>query len=162
MKISLIVAQSKNHVIGKNNQLPWHLPADLQHFKKLTMGHHMIMGRKTYESIGRALPGRTSVIITSNKDYKAEGCIIVHSLKEALEVSKKDSEVFIIGGAAVFMESLRLADKIYLTDILENFEGDVFFPKLDFLSWKLVQREHHEPDEKNKYSYSFSEYAKVN
>lgn len=161
MKISLIVAKSKNNVIGKNNQLPWHLPADLQYFKKLTMGHHMIMGRKTYESIGKPLPGRTSIIITSNKDYSAPGCIIAHSLKDAINAAKKDEEVFIIGGAAVFTEALHLADIIYLTEIHENFEGDVFFPELDFLSWKLVKKEHHNPDEKNKYSYSFAQYEKV-
>jgi dihydrofolate reductase len=161
MKISLIVAKSKNNVIGKNNQLPWHLPADLQYFKRLTMGHHMIMGRKTFESIGKPLPGRTSIVITSNKDYSAPGCVIVHSLKEAINAAKKDEEVFIIGGAAVFSEALHLADIVYLTEIHENFEGDVYFPELDFLNWKLVKKEHHNPDEKNKYSYSFAQYERV-
>jgi dihydrofolate reductase len=155
MPLSIIVALSENNVVGVNNQLPWHLSADLKRLKVLTMGHHLIMGRKTFESIGRPLPGRTNVIITRNKDYKADGCIVVTSLKEALEVSKSDAEAFIFGGGEVFREALPLVNKIYMTRIHHNFNGDTVFPELRKSEWKEVFREDHEPDEKNNYSYSF-------
>ncbi|MFN3402827.1 MAG: dihydrofolate reductase [Cytophagaceae bacterium] len=161
MKVSIIVAESENHVIGKDNQLPWHLPADLKHFKNLTMGHHIIMGRKTYESIGKPLPGRTSVIVTRNKDYKVEGCITVHSIKEAIEVASKagDDEAFIIGGAELINSSENFADKLYLTIIHQQFEGDVFL-NINFDNWKLEKNESHSKDEKNPYNYSFLLYHK--
>lgn len=161
MIVSILVAKSKNDVIGKNNQLPWHLPADLKHFKDLTMGHHMIMGRKTFESIGKPLPGRTSVIITRQKDYKAPGCIVVSSIEDALKACVNDDEVFIIGGGEIFKETMNTADKIYLTEIGEEFEGDVFLPKIDLLKWKLIQKQTFKPDEKNKYGYCFCEYERV-
>jgi dihydrofolate reductase len=161
MNLSIIVALSENNVVGANNQLPWHLSADLKRLKALTMGHHLIMGRKTYESIGRPLPGRKNVIITRNKNYKAEGCIVVTSLKEGLEVAKKDSEAFIFGGGEVFKEALPRVTKIYMTRIHQSFNGDTYFPHLDRREWHEVSREDHQPDEVNKYSYSFITYEKI-
>ena len=160
---SIIVAVSENHVIGKDNKLIWHLPADLKFFKSLTMGHTMIMGRKTFDSIGKALPGRTSLIITRNKNYKApEGCIVCHSMKDALKLSEKmrETETFIIGGSEIFNEAAEFADKIYYTEIKEKFEGDTFF-KLDKNKWKEVKREDHSKDEKNKYNFAFVEYERI-
>lgn len=159
--VSLLVAISENNVIGKDNQLIWHLPEDLKFFKRVTLGHHIIMGRKTFESIGRVLPGRTSVIITRNKSYKApEDCIVVNSLSEALEMAKNDEEAFVIGGGEIFKEAIPISDKVYLTIIHEHFEGDTFFPKLNLEEWKEVKNERHQPDEKNKYHYSFLEFVR--
>lgn len=161
MTISIIVAVSENNVIGKDNKLPWHLPADLKHFKNLTMGHHIIMGRKTYESIGKPLPGRTTVIITRNREYQAEGCIVVNSLQEAIEAAKKnnDAEAFIIGGAEIINQSESVADKIYLTKIHEQFEGDVFLHLNEGL-WEETERMDFNPDGVNNYGYSFMEMRK--
>lgn len=154
--IAIVVAAAENNVIGKDNGLIWHLPADLRHFKQLTMGHPMLMGRKTFESIGKPLPGRTSIIITNQKDYAADGCIVTHSVQEAIEQAKAlDEEVCIIGGAEVYRQALPFTDTIYLTRIHHTFEGDVFFPELKDEEWETLKQEHHEPDEKNKYSYSF-------
>lgn len=162
MSISLIVAVANNQVIGKNNKLPWYLPADLKYFKSVTMGHHMIMGRKTFESIGggKPLPGRTTVIVTRQMGYKAEGCVVVHSLEEAINVAKNDVELFIIGGAEIFKQGLQMADKLYLTKIHQDFEGDTFFPSINLHEWKMIGCEEHEPDEKNKYPYSFLVYKR--
>lgn len=163
MKISQVVAISRNRVIGKDNQLIWHLPADLKHYKNITMGHHMIMGRKTFESIGRLLPGRTSVIITRDKAYTFPGAVVVHSIDEALEAARKagDSEACIVGGGEIFKQAMSITDKIYLTIIHHDFDGDTFYPELDEKQWMLTKREDFEPDEKNKYSYSFCEYEKA-
>jgi dihydrofolate reductase len=161
MRISIIVAFDKNRLIGSNNALPWHLPADLQHFKKLTMGHHMIMGRKTFESIGKALPGRTSVIITSNPLWAAPGCISAPDLPMALEACEDAPEVFLIGGARVFSEGLRYADRLFITLIDHSFEGDTWFPEIDAAVWKEVNREHHQKDERNPWDYTFIEYRKA-
>ncbi|MCX6290952.1 MAG: dihydrofolate reductase [Bacteroidetes bacterium] len=155
MTISIIVALSENNVVGINNRMPWHLSADLKRVKALTMGHHLVMGRKTYESIGKPLPGRTNVVITGNKDFQAEGCVLVSSLKEALEISKEDSEVFIFGGGEVFREAMPLVSKIYMTRIHHHFDGDTRFPELKPGEWKEVLREDFQPDEKNNYQYSF-------
>lgn len=156
---SIIVAQSQNRVIGINNTLPWHLPSDLKRFKAITMGHHMIMGRKTYESIGKPLPGRTSIVVTRNKTLVFEGCIMAHSLTEAFEIAEKnkDSEAFVIGGAELIKQSIDSCDKLYLTTIHQDFEGDTF---LDALSsyWKETECIVHAPDEKNSYAYSFITY----
>ncbi len=154
-KISIIVAVSNNNVIGKDNSLIWYLPADLRHFKKLTTNHHIIMGRKTFESIGKVLPKRTSVIVTRQKNYKKDNCIIVNSLSEAIEKSKYDKEIFIIGGESIYKASLNFADRIYLTKIHKKFEGDRFFPFFDKKIWKEVERIDHRSDKKNKYDYSF-------
>ena len=158
--ISIIAAEDENGVIGRNNQLIWHLPADLKRFKQLTMGHHMIMGRKTFDSIGKALPGRTTVIITRQKDFKKEHSLVADSLKKAIELCKNDHEIFIIGGAQIFKEVISLTDKIYLTQVHHSFEGDVFFPELKTDEWKIISREDHEADEKNKYAYSFVDYVR--
>ncbi|MBX9850394.1 MAG: dihydrofolate reductase [Cytophagaceae bacterium] len=160
--ISVIVAAGKNLAIGKDNKLIWHLPNDLKFFKNKTMGHHMIMGRKTYESIGKPLPGRTSVIVTRNKNYKIEGCIVVNSLKEAIETAKKngESEAFVIGGAELINDSLAVADRIYFTEVKESFEADVFLKAFDRSKWKEVAREEHKADEKHEYDYAFVEFIK--
>lgn len=161
MTLSIIVALSENNVVGINNQLPWHLSADLKRVKTLTMGHHLIMGRKTHESIGKPLPGRTNVIITRNKNYKAEGCIVVSSLQEALETSKGDSEVFIFGGGEIFREALPLVQKIYMTRVHHHVDGDTHFPQLNTSDWKEISRQDFEADEKNNFSYSFIELEKT-
>lgn len=131
MSVSLIVAMSRNRVIGKNNQLPWRLPEDLKRFKELTMGHPIIMGRKTYESIGKPLPGRTNIVLTKDTAYQVGGIQVARSLEEALNFGGKDEEKFVIGGSEVFKKAYPLCDKIYLTLIDRDFDGDTFFPELD-------------------------------
>ena len=159
--ISIIVAIGENRAIGKDNQLIWHLPADLKRFKLLTMGHAMIMGRKTFDSIGKALPGRTTVIVTRQKDLEKENCLVVDSLEQAIALCKNDTEIFIIGGAQIFEHALPLTDKIYLTRIHQSFDGDVFFPAFESDDWKITFREDHKADEKNKYDYSFIDYERI-
>lgn len=160
--IALIVAMAENRVIGKNNDLIWHLPADLKHFKNLTTGHPIIMGRKTFESIGKPLPNRTSVVVTHQQDYQPEGCVVVHSLEEAIERAQElGQEVYIIGGAQIYRQSLPLADTIFLTEVHHSFEGDTFFPEFG-AEWQEVSREVHQPDEKNKYPYSFVKLKRKN
>ncbi|MGH8773069.1 MAG: dihydrofolate reductase [Burkholderiales bacterium] len=143
-RISILVAVARNGVIGSKGGLPWHLPADLKRFKELTMGHHLVMGRKTYESIGRLLPGRTTVIVTSQADYEVPSAIIAHSLDEAIAACKGDSEIFVIGGGEIFREVLPLADRIYATEIHAEFEGDVFFPEWNKNEWKEIERTHYQ------------------
>ena len=155
MTITIIAAIANNNALGKDNQLIWHLSADLKRFKKLTTGHHIIMGRKTFESIGKPLPKRTSIIITRNKDYKQEGCLVVNSLEDAIKMVKKDTSPYIIGGAQIYKEAIKIADKLDITFVHHNFEADVFFPKIDLNIWKEVSRETFESDKKNKYTYSF-------
>ena len=155
--ISFIVAVTKNDVIGKDGGIPWYLPADLTHFKQTTVGHPIIMGRKTHESIGRTLPDRYNVVITRQKNYlAADGCVIVNSIEEALNLPKvkADSEVFIIGGAEIYNQTMPLADRIYLTRVHTKVEGDKFF-KFDESLWREISREEHQVDDKNKYSYDF-------
>ena len=153
--ISIIVALSENHVIGAGNQLPWRLSADLKRVKALTMGHHLIMGRKTYESIGRPLPGRTNVIITRNADYRPEGCQTVDSLNAALEMAKADPEVFVFGGGEIFREALPLVNKIYMTKVHCSIAGDTHFPSLNPVEWVEVENLSFKADEKNEFDYSF-------
>lgn len=157
MKISIIVAVAENNVIGVKNKLPWYLPADLKRFKKITMRHHIIMGRKTFESIGKPLPGRTNIIMTRNKNLKIKGSIVVNSLSDAFKTAKEngETEVFVIGGAEIFRKALTKANKIYMTKVKAKIKGDVFFPKINFKDWRLVSREKHPPDSKNPYSYEF-------
>ena len=155
--ISLIVALSENNVIGKEGSIPWCMPADLAHFKQTTMGHSIVMGRKTHESIGRTLPGRHNVVITRQKNYQAaEGCVVVNSIEEALSLPKvkADSEIFIICGAEIYNHAMPLADRIYLTRIHTEMAGDKFF-KFDESQWREVSRQEHKADENNKYSYDF-------
>ena len=160
MILSLIVAIAKNNVIGGDNKLLWHLPADLKHFKNITLNHTVIMGRKTFESIGKPLPQRNNIVITRQEDYVAEGCTVVNTLQKAIDQSEKETEVFVIGGADIFRQCIRAADKIYLTRIDHEFDGDVFFPELNFSEWKLVKYIKYHADEKNKYNYSFAEYER--
>lgn len=141
--ISLIVAVSSNHVIGKDNTLPWHLPEDLKRFRALTTGHHIIMGRKTYESLGRLLPDRTTVIVTRNPNFQVEGAVVVHSLVEAVKVCENDSEAFIIGGAELYQQGLQYAQKLYLTQVEAILDGDAFFPPIDRGVWQEVACESH-------------------
>ncbi|PLR98897.1 dihydrofolate reductase [Bacillus sp. T33-2] len=159
--ISFIVAMDKNLVIGKENQLPWHLPADLKFFKQVTMGHPIVMGRKTHESIGRPLPGRENIVITRDKDYVAEGCTVIHSVEEITRLDeKKDDEIFVIGGAEIFKLTLPVADRMYITLIEAEFEGDTYFPEINKNEWKLVTKEKGPKDDKNPYDYYFCIYER--
>lgn len=142
-KLSIIVAVADNHVIGINNTLPWHLPEDLKRFRALTTGHHIIMGRKTYESLGRLLPGRTTVIVTRNLHYKVEGALIAHSLKSAIVLCKDDNEPFLIGGAELYKAGITLANKLYLTKVNINVAGDAFFADIELNDWQLSEKEDH-------------------
>lgn len=141
--VSLIVAVAKNGVIGVDNTLPWHLPEDLKRFRALTMGHHIIMGRKTYDSLGRLLPGRTTVIVTRNKNYQVEGAVVAHSLEAAIKACGGDDEVFLIGGAELYQDGLKRANKLYLTEIDASYEGDAHFPAFNVTDWQLVEHEAH-------------------
>jgi dihydrofolate reductase len=141
--LSVIVATAKNNVIGYNNTLPWYLPEDLKRFKALTMGHHIIMGRKTYESLWRLLPGRTTVIVTRNKAYKVEGALIAESLEAAIRLCDGDAEPFLIGGAELYQEGLKLATKLYITQIHAEFVGDAFFENIDTGKWELSEKKDH-------------------
>ena len=148
---------SANRVIGKDNKLPWHLPADLKFFKATTLHHPILMGRKTFESIGKPLPQRTSIIITRQRDYQVPDTIVVHSLAEGIKAAKElADDLFIIGGAEILQEAFPLIDTMYITRIEAEFTGDVFYPAYEEEQWQEVWREAHAPDEKNKYPYSFS------
>jgi len=162
MKLILIAAVANNNVIGGDNKLLWHLPADLKRFKKITMGHTLIMGRKTFESIGKALPGRKTIIVTRQKDFKAEGCEIVPDIKEAICKVREESEVFVAGGGEIYRQIINLhyARRIYITRVYANFEGDSFFPYIDPEKWELIEREDHQPDDKNPYPYAFLKYKR--
>lgn len=155
MRISAIVAMSENRVIGNDKQLPWHLPADLAHFKEITMGKPIIMGRHTHESIGRPLPGRCNVVITRDPEFRAPGCVVVYSLSSALEAVAYSDEVFVIGGASLYEHMLPRVQRIYLTIIHKQFKGDTYFPEFDMSEWNEVKREDCQPDENNPYAYSF-------
>ena len=141
--VSLIVAVANHQVIGFNNTLPWHLPEDLKRFRALTTGHHIIMGRKTYESLNRLLPDRTTVIVTRNPDYRVEGAIIAHSLEEAIAQCQQDEEIFVIGGAELYKEALNLVDKLYITQIELEVAGDAYFPSFDAAAWQRTAYEPH-------------------
>ena len=160
MQVSLIVAMTERGVIGRDGQLPWHLSADLRRFKRITMGHSIVMGRKTYESIGRPLPGRTSIVISRQQDFRCDGVKVAPSLDEALRLATGE-EVFIIGGAEIYQLALPLARRIHLTRVRANIDGDVFFPKIDWSQWQLHEETRHEVDEKNPYPYSFEVYDRV-
>lgn len=157
--ISLIAAMANNRVIGKDNQMPWHLPADLGHFKSITLGKPVVMGRKTYESIGRPLPGRKNIVISHDKDYKLEGCETVSSLKDALALVSDAQEVMIIGGGYLYELTLSMADRLYLTFIDLDVEGDTQFPDYKQLRLTEVHRESHLKDEKNPYDYQFVDFV---
>jgi len=164
MRLSIIAALSNNNVIGRDNDIPWRQSTDLKRLKALTMGHHVLMGRKTWETLGRPLPGRVNVVITRREDYGAEGAVVVTSLDEALRIAGEagDAEVFIAGGAEIYQQSMHRADRMYLTRIHADVEGDTFFPEFDDVSeWHLTDSEHFEADEKNQYPYSFLTYDRV-
>lgn len=149
-------------MIGVNNALPWRLPADLRHFRQLTTGHHVIMGRRNYESIGKPLPERVNIVITRNRGYSAPGCRVKHSLEEALEDTGGDPEVFIIGGAEIYRQGLDSADRIYLTLVHAHVPGDTYFPEFDHSQWREIQRARNEADDKNPYAVSFVIYDRKN
>ena len=159
--ITIIAAIAKNNALGLNNQLIWHLPNDLKRFKKVTLGHHVIMGRKTFESLGRPLPNRTTIIVTRDKNYVAEKCIVVNSIEEALKSAKQDDNPFILGGAEIYRQALPLADELDITWVHKNFKADAFFPEIDFKIWREISREDFKEDSVNKYDYSFVKYRKV-
>lgn len=161
MILSIIVAASENHVIGHNNSLIWHLPADLKHFKTLTTGHSIIMGRKTYESMGRALPNRRNIVITHQSDFLAPGCELYPNLTDALAATQNEDEVFIIGGGILYRSLWNQADRLYLTRVHTEVPGETTIPAVDPTHWKEVKREDFNADEKNEYAYSFIEYRKI-
>lgn len=157
--ISIIAALDKNRLIGSTKGLPWYLPADLVHFKKVTLGKPVIMGRRTHETIGKPLPERKNIVLTRDEDFRAPGCIVVHSTEEALRKAAEHppagGEIMIIGGGQIYKEFLPLTDRMYLTLIDHEFTGDVYFPEFDWNEWREVKREEHEPDSKNPYKYTF-------
>jgi len=152
-KLSSIVAVANNRVIGIDNTLPWHLPEDLKRFRVLTMGHHIIMGRKTYDSLGRLLPGRTTVIVTRNPDYKVEGALVANSLEAAIALCKDDDEAFLIGGAELYQHGLKLSSKLYITEIDLTVKGDAYFPEYSLNEWQETAREAHVSEQGLSFSY---------
>ena len=154
MTVSIVVAISENHAIGKDNQLLWHLPKDLKHFKEITSGGTVIMGRKTYDSVGRPLPNRRNIIVT-RQQIEIEGCEVVNSLQAALDLCQGTEEVFIVGGAEIYKQAMLLTDRIYLTIVHANIEGDTYFPEIKEDIWKETERADHEADEKNALPFSF-------
>ena len=160
--ITIIAAIAKNNALGKDNDLIWHLPEDLKRFKKTTTGHSILMGRNTFESIGRPLPNRTSIIITRNENYFKEGCLIANSLEAAIELVKEEAQIFIIGGAQVYTYAMEnnIPDVLDITLVHHEFEADVFFPEIDLKIWEEVSREDFKADEKNKFNYSFLKFEK--
>ncbi len=160
--VTLIAAASENNIIGKDNKLIWRLSDDLKHFKELTKGHFVIMGRKTFESMPKALPNRTNVIITRKTDYKAENAIVVNSLEKALKVAENDNQPFVIGGGEIYKLSMEIADRIELTRVHTSIEGDTSFPEIDLEKWKEVKNEKRFKNEKNEYDFSFLRYDKIN
>ena len=160
--VTLIAAASENNIIGKDNKLIWRLSDDLKHFKELTKGHFVIMGRKTFESMPKALPNRTNVIITRKTDYKAENAIVVNSLEKALKVAENDNQPFIIGGGEIYKLSMEIADRIELTRVHTSIEGDTAFPEINLEKWQEVKNEKRLKDEKNEYDFSFLRYDKIN
>lgn len=163
LKISIIVAKAKNNVIGKDNQLIWKLSSDLRLFKKLTTGHHIVMGRKTYESVGKPLPNRTSIVITRNRDFELpEGHYVFHSLEDAIKlcISRKLEQVYIIGGAEIYLQALPICDELIVTEVDAFPQGDVFFPAIDPDQWNEISREHFPRDEKNEYDFDFVIYKR--
>ena len=157
MTISAIVAISKNRIIGRDNNIPWYLPADLKYFKKKTLNHHIIMGRKTFQSIGRPLPKRTNIILTRDAFFIASNCIVTHSLDHALNIAQDngEEEVFIIGGGQIYEVAMPFLDKVYLTEVDTEVAGIVKFPELPTSEWREISSENHAPDEKNEYAYCF-------
>lgn len=160
-RLSLIVAMAKNRVIGANGAIPWHLPNELRLFKSVTMGHHIIMGRKTYESIGRLLPGRTTVIVTRQQDYRVEGAVIAHSLQDAVAACSDDEEIFVIGGGELYLAAMPVADRIYLTVVDAEPVGDTFMPEMAAAQWREHSSQAFAADDRHQYSYRFMVYDRI-
>jgi len=160
---TIVVAMGEKNEIGFDNQLLWHLPKDLKHFKELTSGHPVIMGRKTYESIGKALPNRTNIVVSRKKDWFQEGVLIVGSIKEAVKFAKKiDENIFIIGGGNIYEQTMEITDKLEVTLVKTQLKADTFFPKINSKIWKLSEEICHEKDEKNQYDFCFQTYERIN
>jgi dihydrofolate reductase len=157
-RISLIVAMAKNRVIGANQSIPWHLPGELKMFKTITMGHHIVMGRNTWESIARLLPGRTTVVVTRQRDYRVEGAIVAPTLDDALAACRDNDEIFVIGGAQLYAAALPRADRIYLTEVDAEVEGDTYMPEFDLREWQAGAVTPYAADDKNPYSYKLTVY----
>ncbi|MFD0933439.1 dihydrofolate reductase [Psychroflexus salinarum] len=160
MIITMIAAAAENNALGKNNELIWHLPDDFKRFKAITSHHHIIMGRKTFETFPKLLPNRKHIVITRQKDYKREGVEVVQSLQDALKFSSEEKEVFIIGGGEIYKQALPYADKIELTRVHGTFEADAFFPEIDESKWKLIHSEYHSKDERHNYDFTYLTYIK--
>jgi dihydrofolate reductase len=158
--LSLIVAMDDNRLIGNKNKLPWHLPADLAFFKRTTMGKPIVMGRKTFESIGKPLPGRRNIVITRDDTFSAAGCEVANSIEAAMSLTKDDDEVMLIGGASLYEQTIARATQLYITRIHQSFEGDTWFPEIDLSEWKAVNREDFDADHSNQYAYSFIKYVR--
>ncbi|MBK9961935.1 MAG: dihydrofolate reductase [Saprospiraceae bacterium] len=160
--ISAIVAMNPDGLIGDQNKIPWHLPADLKYFKKITLGHHILMGRKCFDSIGKSLPGRKNIVVTKNPTFIVTDCIITNSIEEGILIAQqnKEEEMFIIGGGEIYRQSMHLVNKLYLTMVQFNGSGDVFFPQIDYNEWSLISDEKHTSDDKNNYDYSFLIYKR--
>jgi len=155
VRLSIIAAVAENGVIGRNNALPWRLPADLRHFRRLTTGHPIVMGRRNYESIGRPLPQRTNIVVTRRVGYRAPGCVVVHSLEDALVAADGAAEIFITGGADVYAQTIERAERFYLTRVHANVAGDIYFPACDWSAWRETARDRHEADADHAHAYSF-------
>ena len=158
--IVMIAAVAENNALGKDNELVWHLPNDFKRFKELTSGHYIIMGRKTFESFPKPLPNRTHVVITRQEDYQPEGCIIVHSIEDAIQKCPENEEVFIIGGGEIYKQGLDFSDKIEITKVHAHFEADAFFPEINENKWELVQSELNLKDERHLYDYTYQTFVK--
>jgi len=159
--ITMIAAIAENNALGKDNDLLWHLPDDFKRFKQITSGHHIIMGRKTFESFPKPLPNRTHVIITRQKNYSPEGCIVVDSMEKAIEACPKDEAIFIIGGGEIYTLGMDFADSLEITRVHESFEADAFFPEIDRTRWNLISEAYHPADEKHKYDFSYQTFTKA-
>ncbi len=157
-RVSFIVAMAKNRVIGANQSIPWHLPGELKMFKTITMGHHIVMGRKTWESIGRLLPGRTTVIVTRQSGYEVPGAVIVPTMEAAIAACGSDDEIFVIGGAQIFAATLQRADRMYLTVVDADVDGDTYMPEIDMSQWRPGEETAHAADDRNPYGYKLTVY----
>ncbi len=160
MSLSIIVAMARNRTIGINNTLPWRCPEDLKHFKALTLGPHMIMGRKTFDSIGKPLPGRTTVVVTRDQNLKIEGCVVAHSLQDAIAACKNDNEVFVVGGAELYALALPFVDTLYITEIQQDVDGDAHFPEFDKNAWRETAREVRSQETPQRLDYHFVTYRR--
>ena len=158
--IILIAAVAENNALGKNNDLLWHLPKDFKRFKEITSGHYIIMGRKTFESFPKPLPNRTHVIISRQKDYVREGCIVVQDIEKAIDVCPKNEDVFVIGGGEIYSQSIHLADQLDITKVHHSFEADVYFPEIDLKIWELTEEVFNSIDEKHLYEYTFETFVR--